>query len=442
MHRASGCRVAATANREFVGASRFGVGKGRTFFVAPHVGQTICQMQLGRSVEVDGVGPSDGTAQLDDGSLRAEDGSVLDFDRDRMTTDRCSTPFFGIPHADNIRELWLRAVVEALEATGKAFPIVWQWPGSAEGAAMLSIDCTTFEMDRVSRLYRVLSMFGCDPAWLVGTPGFALDVYRAFKSWDHEVGMLFVTDDEAGWHEERVKIQNIAVGRATSTPAVLASRPVDGKWKGWTAFYDTAEGAGTRISLAKGGRQPGTSGFLFGTSHPFFPWKRDGTAYLVLEQPYCAYLPGLATPDKAVDHLIEQCHLRSGCFHVGISLEAMDQPAALDALRRAIAMCKQRRMPFLKPQELYKFERARRGLRLFLHNNEFETTMSVASDHAVERLTVLFVGAQNELTVRGRETAMRPVERFGSKMWACELNLEAKVQVDLRLGSGAADKVA
>lgn len=442
MHRSAGCRVAVRANVEFVGAGRFGLGKGRTFFVAPHIGQTVCQMQLGRGVEVDGIGPADGTAQLDDCILRAEDGSVLDFERDRMTTERCNIPFFGVPHADNVREIWIRAVVEALEAAGRPFPIFWHWPGSAEGAAMLTIDCTTFEMDRVTRLHRVLSMFGCDPAWLVGTPGFALDVYRAFKSWDHEVGMLFVTDDESGWHEERLKIQNIAVGRATSNPAVLASRPADGKWKGWTTFYDMAESAGTRISLAKGGRQPGTAGFLFGTCHPFFPLKRDGTPYLVLEQPYCAYLPGIETPDKSVDHLIEQCYLRSGCFHVGISLEAAEKPAALDALRRAIAMCKQRRMQFVKPQDLYKFERTRRGLRVFLHNNEFDTTMSVASDHAVERLTVMFVGAKNELSVRGRETAMRPVERYGAKMWACELNLEAKVQADIRLGDGGQEKAA
>lgn len=429
-----------TIDGKFVGASRRSVGSGRAIFVAPHVGQTVCQMQLGRSVEVDAIGTADGSAWLDDQKLRAEDGIALDFDADRHAVGDGSPPFFDEPHADAVKEVWIRAVVEAIEATGRASYIVWPWPRCAPGVAMLTVECEQFESDAVLRLQRMLTMIGARPAWLVSPPGYSLDVYRQMRAWDHEVGLLFSGDDTVPWSEEHLKVQHMSLGRAASVPTVVTTRPVDGRWRGWTQFYDAAEAAGARLSVSKGGRQPGTVGFAFGTCHPFFPLKRDGSPYLVAEAPYSVFLPGTVTSDGAVDRLLERTLQRWGCLHIVSKPEAADNDAKSATLRRLITLCKQSGMPFMLPQEVYEFERTRRSLRVFRHRHADSGNLVLVAESEIEDLTLLYIGPRAAAEVRGRPVAARPVEKFGTTMWRVDLNLQPKQQVEIRYVLSAADR--
>lgn len=408
--------------------ARIRVGKGRVFVVGPHVGQTWAQMTLGRSVEIDGIGPSDGSARLDDGILRAEDGSVLDFELDRTTAPDGSR-LFGTPYADIVREIWFRAVLEGLEATNTQGIIAWHWPHGSPGTFMVTLDCESFETEPIQRMQRMLSMYGGTAAWIVSQPGYSLDVYRKLRSWEHEIGVLYSTE-EGLWLDDRLKMQHVALARSATIPHLTASRPADGRWQGWKAFYEMCEAGGIRLSVSKGGRQPGTSGFLFGTSHPFFPLKRDGSPYFVAEMAYSITMPGRITPDKACDILVAEALARGGCLHICARPEATLDSVAADSLRRVLALCRQSRMACIRPEELYRFEKGRRQLRIVPRGN----TIHLSSlEHELEGLTLLVSGDPEHLGVRGKASKAKTVERYGMRFRSIELNLEPKQLVEIDL---------
>lgn len=436
----SSARVGLNDKSGGIALSRRTKGRGKAFFFGPHVGQTMCQMQLGRSVEVDGVGASDGSARLDDGVLRAEDGSALDFNLDRERVGEAN--LFATPFADAVKEIWLRLVVEAVESAKKLVAIPWYWPHNAPGAAVLSIECKTYDEVRIKRVQRSLSLIGCRPAWMVGLPGFALDVYRGFRNWDQEVGLLFSIEDGLSWNEERMKIQHVALGRAAASPSMLSARPEDGKWLGWMNFYEMCEGAGARLSLGKGGRQPGTQGFLFGTAHPFFPLKRDGSSYFVAELPYAAFMPGQTHSLQVSETLIERALAVNGCYHAVLHLEDPAYDDAVDATRRLMSICKQKHMEMLKPEDVYRIEKTRRMLRIYPKANLDQGSLTLVADQDIEGLTMLFVGAPMSMTIHGHPANLSSSVRFGTKVQALTLNLEAKTQVDIAVELAESRKAA
>lgn len=431
-HRASSCETVANCG-DWVAISKRKIGKAVAVYVAPHVGQTLRLMQSGKSVECDSIGPSDDSAILDNGILRAEDGTVLDFERDRKTVEGCDTPFFAYAHADAVREMLVRAILFAVDQRGLSVPLVWHWPHNARGTAMLTLDCEEFEREPVNQWHRMLAMFGTPAAWIVGLPGFPLDVYRAMKGWDHELGLLFLTDDQIGWHEEKLKIQFTAMTRLTAHPSLVSARPQNGRWKGWHTFYELCELAGARVSVSKGGRQPGTSGFLFGTSHPFFPARRDGSPCLVTEIPYTTFSPGTVTPVSVAEDILLQTAHRYGCYHIACPVQAISTPEVASAFRRLLSLCKQQRLTFTLPDQVHKFERGRRQVRITQKLLDDEGTLLISSDVPLEGLTILFSGPRIEAGTKNREALVEPVVRYGTHFSAVTINLEAKQQVELRI---------
>jgi hypothetical protein len=276
-------------------------------------------------------------------------------------------------------------------------------------------------------------MFGTPAAWMVGLPGYSLDVYRAMRAWEHEVGLLYVSEENGAWHEEKFKIQFTAVSRLTAQPNLMSSRALDGRWRGWKNFYDICEIGGARVSLCKGGRQPGTSGFLFGTSHPFVPLHRDGSPYLVTEIPYAIFNPGLVTPDPIAEKLAYQTDSRYGCLQIVCKSASIELPEFTASLRRILSICKQQRMEFMIPEQIHRFERGRRQLRVMQKLLDNEGTLLLTSDAPLAGLTVLVNGPRLVAEMRGKEVHVEVVERYGCKFNAVQFNIEAKQQVDLRM---------
>lgn len=427
---AAGVSPIATLEDGAIAVGRRKVGRGATFFVGPHVGQSIATMCLGRSVECDGIGPADGSARLDDGILRAEDGLSLPFE-DRTSIEG-SPPFFGIAYADVLREILIRAIVEAAQSAGTQPVLTWHWPRNLDATALLTIECESYETGPVQKMHRLLSMYGGRAAWLVAPPGYPLDVYRALRSWEHEIGMAF-SSDQTPWHEDKIKIQHVALSRSASVPSLLAVRPSAGAWRGYASFYELAERAGSRLSVSKGGRQAGTAGFLFGTCHPFFPTRRDGAAHLISEQPYTVFMPGQVTPEAVSIAILEHTLARAGCLHVALTPEALSNSDGFSALKRLLSECRQHRAEFLLPEEIYKFERARRSVRIIARTIGEEGQIHVASDSRMEGLTVMFGGPAVHASVNGLATRCRPVERYGATFQTIVMDVESKLTGEIHL---------
>jgi hypothetical protein len=423
---------------EAVGVTRRRVDDGSAYFICAHIGQSVTLMQMGRSVETDGIGPSDGSACLDDGFLRAEDGVALSFREDRQTVDESDCPFFGEPYCDALKDLLARVLFEGIEQSGLAMPLVWHWPNNANAVACISLDCTNYDPAPIDSMTRLLGMSGAKACWLVGLPGYPLDVYRALKARGDEVGLMFQAEDQLGWTEDKMKIQHLSVGRSCVNPNLVSARPSDGRWHGWIQFYGLSEEAGSRLSLSKGGRQPGTSGFLFGTSRPFFPLRKDGTPFLAGELPYCVFRPGASTPEPVSKALLAKTAASFGCYHIVSTPQSADDPTESAALRQLVAQCRHANVQFLLPEQIYRFERKRRQLKLGTRCQSGGSSLILASDTTVEGLTILLPSKGLRAWIKERNLPLTQVRRYGAAFYALTLDLEAKQLVEIQMSSSPA----
>lgn len=400
------------------------------WFFAPDIGRTFGHMLMGRAVETDAVGPGDGSAETDDGILRAEDGMMLSFEEDRQKQDSAAAPVFDQPFADSLRDLWVRCILQACAARGVCPPILWQWPNNAESVATTSIDCDELELELLARAGQALSKFGIKATWMVPTPGFSHEAYRALRKTDHGIGLLFSPEGEE-FCEDQLRIQSLTIARAAGLATPSCLRPVNGQWRGSTHPYLLAEEGGYRAVLSKGGRQAGTAGFLFGTSRPFMPRKRGGRAIRVLEIPYAIFSPGQATPDASVPHLIEQSVKHYGCLHIVHALSCVRDEQFERSAQNLHLLMRQRGIAMLSPQVLIDHEFGRRSI---VAEFEGERGLRLSSEHPLRGLTVLTPGKTGAITIAGVRTEGVPVVRYGQQFTAYSLSMEAKmrqlIQVD------------
>lgn len=412
----------ATTDSGHAAMTQRSAGAGAAFWFGPHIGQTMALMQMGRGVCCDGVGPNDGSAQLIDGRLRAEDGIALDFD-----ADRCPGGWFERAHADIVKEAWLRMLLRALESAGKRPVILWHWPKSADGASTVSVDCDTFEPEYVTLLYRAMANYGAMAAWTVSMPGYPLDTYRTMRKWEHEVALLYVPDD--GVSAERFKTQYVALNRATATTFICSARAVDGGWFGWLEFYEAAESVGCRQSISKGGRQPGTSGFAFGTCHPFYPRRRDGTRIRVAELPYQLFEPGVASPAESIEPVLREAALRHGCAHIAVRVSSAKNETVIGGLAAFATTARSLRLVSMTPEKIALFERARRQMRVSSWGQGPAFGLTLISDTPIEGLTVLIGGPPVALECAGKPVAWQVQQRYGTDFTAFSLDFEPKSQI-------------
>lgn len=398
--------------------------RGRATLLAADLGRSMATMAMGRSVGADGIGPGDGTAVLEDGVLRAEDGLALDFSTDR-DSPLCPPPAFGLAHADALREVWARCVVFACRQVERSPLLAWPWPENAPAAATLSVDCPDMDLGAVTEIVSCLARFGSPSAFLVPSPGLPADAYRQLRKAGHEPAVLVTGRHPSA---DDLRVQHRSVVRMAGLANLPTTRLADGGWHGYTEPYLAAAASQAWLSVAKGGRQPGTSGFLFGTGSPFFAHAFGGERIAVAELPYLAFEPGVVTPLSVMAPLAEQVVAYGGCFHVAASTTAWSHPKAEQGLHALQVVWRQSRLTRLSPGEIYRREVARRALRI----EAGADWLHVSCPDELAGLTLLMGGEGWELDVPGKRYQPGAVARYGTRLTGCVIDLEAKARREVR----------
>ncbi len=396
---------------------------GQAWLVAPHVGQTIAFLQLGQAVETDGSGPEDGSAHWDVGPPRAEYGTRIPFE------DR-TDGVFGIPHADLIKELWIRTVLVAAKSTGKRAAMLWHLPRNANHMGVLTLDCDTTNSTDLFNLNATLLMTNTRATVLTRHGGYGPDVYGWLKRVGHEVGLTFDPNVAGGWHPDRFRMDLSSLMRLASIGPITTARVIGGGWRGWMQPYEIFAHAGTKGVVSKGGTEPGTAGFLFGTCHPFYPVRPDGRALGALEFPHQLFNVGVTSPNEPVESIVNQVAARHGVLHGVTSLSMVHQDAGFSGLKRWISIFKQSQGDFITLEKLQQFERARRQLRI---NVEQQNTLQIESEEPLDGLTVMVQGRDVLGAGLSGRTAPQMVHRYGQDFIAFTLNLGDRRVNDLRL---------
>ncbi len=402
--------------------------RNQCYFVAPHIGQTLAMFGLGSAVESDGVGPADGSAIWDEGTPRAEYGTRIPFE------DRIDQTFL-VPHADIIRELWLRTILTAIAETGKRAVIRWQFPRNATHVGIVTLEGDTNNPSDYFNINANLAMTGTRATVLSQGTSLSADLYGWMRRVGHEVALSYSTTEPGAWHPDRCRIQMTNLTRLASGVAITTVRMTHGAWKGWTQPYEAFAYGGAKAVISKGGTEQGTCGLLFGTCTSFLVHDLEGKPLGIFEMPYQLYNVGAVTPESAVQPIIDAIKIRHGVVHgvTGTSMLHDDSGAA--GMRRWVSLLKQSGADFITVERLMHFDRIRRQLRV---NLDHPGRLSLSTAEAVEGLTLLVQGKELEASGLVGRTSPQYVRRYGQDFIAFTVNLGDRQQAQLKVFSALA----
>lgn len=418
-----GTRVSANQAVPLISAEDGSVGLsklGSAFFLAPHVGRSLGLTLMGKSVENDEIGPDDPSVDWHSGPLRAEMGTRLSF-HDRVEN------LFIEPHADNLRELFLKTVFAAVDVTKKSCAILWHLPNNASHAAVCTIQSDTASNTDLYNLNASLLMQNTRCTILSRLNEHPPEVYNWMRRVGHELGFSYDADDPAGWHPDRYRVQTSALCRLASIPSIAVGKTLQGSWSGLTRPYEMFETGGAKVVLSKGGHFAGTSGFLFGTCHPFVPKHRGGKPFNLIEIPYHLIDVPEVTGIHACENLLAAVWARHGVLHGIASTSVARTDAGLAGLRRWIALAKQSGAEMLTAEQLGSFERARRSVRSQIESG---AVLSLSSDLGLDGLTILISGSGFSGSGLIGRSAPQQVTRYGRDFMAFNVSLPER-----RIGS-------
>ena len=140
-------------------------GKGRAVLLAPDLIFSILHVQQGVPVFQDGKPAPDGSAPIDDGELKAEDGLVLDWRRDRTPMQPDGVPAFLEPISDELREIILRSVFHLAHQQGVALPVLWYWPRGLKAVGHISHDTDGNDPQKAIALLEVMNRCKVKSTW-------------------------------------------------------------------------------------------------------------------------------------------------------------------------------------------------------------------------------------------------------------------------------------
>ncbi|MFC5402763.1 hypothetical protein [Cohnella soli] len=264
------------------------VGRGRMERWAIDVPYTVVGLQQGTEpVLRDGIPAPDGSADVDEGILKADDGIELDWELDRLRTE-AGSPYFAYPYADMWKDAMVGHLVRCAYSQGLSLPFLGFWPASAEHIAMISHDSDLNEDEHAVSTLEALDECGIQSTWCLIDPGYSPDVHARVAQAGHELAFHYNALEEDGgeWSEEAFSRQLRAIVQVTGHPNIVSNKNHYTRLEGWGELFRWCERHSIRVDQTRGPSKRGNVGFPFGTCRPYRPvaWADEkNRIYDVLE---------------------------------------------------------------------------------------------------------------------------------------------------------------
>ncbi|MGG1513784.1 hypothetical protein ABE504_00115 [Paenibacillus oryzisoli] len=370
----------------------FTIGQGSLRRWAVNIPLTIVQMQQGTGpVLDDGVPAADGSANVNEDILKADDRIALDWQIDRVETET-GIPFFPWPYADYWREALIRHVVQCALDTGLTLPFTGYWPEGVERVAMISHDSDGNQDSHALTALKLLEECGLQTTWCMLEPGYSADVYAQAKQAGHELAFHYnaLEKDGGAWGEAAFARQFGWLKQAIGAERVATNKNHYTRVEGWGELFRWLERSGIQSDQTRGPSKKGNVGFLFGTCHPYFPialFDEQNRLYDVVEI-------GFLTQDLDLGHLADRTVIRPFLEQVrevdGVAhflfhqVHIHTREEVRDVIRLLVAEARGMGFTFWLSKEIQDWTRARRGVRITAC--EDDGTVWVEAAEAVEGL--------------------------------------------------------
>jgi len=353
----------------------FRVGHGKIIRWNVNIPETIVHMQQGSAPVVeDGIPAADGSGNLDEGILKADDRCELDWHLDRSVTET-GMPYFAKPYADMWREALIGQVLREAAARGLTLPFIDYWPQGVGQIATISHDSDFNIEESAEATLNLLKECGIRSTWCMIEPGYQAPMYERIERDGHELAFHYnALDKEDGvWSREEFERQ-LAFIRTSTKSAIRTNKNHYTRFEGWGELFEWCEANGITADQTRGPSKKGNVGFLFGTCHPYHPiaWAdARNRIYNVLEIGFLTQdleHPSLADVSIIAPFLAEAKRVRGIAHFLFHQLHILQQPKVADAFRQVVRQAKAQGFTFWTSEEIVRWEKARRAADLNIND--------------------------------------------------------------------------
>lgn len=386
------------------------VGQGAAVAIGPNISASVLHIQLGHSIERDGEPAPDGTAPIDDGILKTDDGVVLDwtFDRVQSMPDDpvidCpgkddaypdgDTPWFGYPVADELRAILLNAIHWAAAASGQLLPSVAAWPRELPAVGMISHDSDGNLDAGAQTTLRTLEAAEIDSTWChmwgpTYPTTYESSTFPAIMRAGHEIALHYnaVTHDGGTWGRDHLATQAEFVRKEAGIDQFISNKNHYLRWEGKVDYFHWLVDEGIAADQCKGPSKKGNVGYPHGSTQPWFPLDTTQDSMIdVLEIPLQFQDLWLTTPAYMKDQTIQQAIRHHGVAHfLYHQVHIHNRPEVREALLQTVKAGREHGLEWWTSARINDWQRQRRGLSLVLRGER----LIVTSAYALSGVTIL-----------------------------------------------------
>ena len=396
--------------------NRFGAG--RALLLSPDLLFSIVHIQQGLRVLQDGKPAPDGSAPLNDGLLKAEDGLVLDWQRDRTPTPPDAGPLFMEPISDELREVIVRSLFHLASQQAITLPVLWYWPRSLKAVAHMSHDSDGNEPQKAVALLEVMNRCKLKSTWCVLYPGgYPAEFYRTLTKQDFEIALHYdamTGGEHTSWSKDNFLFQHRWLVKEAGLKHINANKNHYTRWEGRLDFLRWCEEAGIGSDETRGPSKKGTIGFPLGGSQPYFPLddEADSPRFLkVLEVNLLTQDLVVTCPPEYGKQLLDSALRHHGVAHFLFHPAHILKPGVADVLAGLVDYGRARELEWWTNRQICQWETARRGV---------EARFDSASTFTLQAATAL---PQATLLVLRSQPETRPIALNGQRAHATRWTL-------------------
>lgn len=368
------------------------IGKGRLIHVTIDVPDTIVRLQQGVGpVTQDRPSAPDGSAATEDGILKADDTTTLDWIEDRATTST-GQPYFPLAHADRWRQ-WLVGEIVALVAP-RVIIRPAAWPNGAPAVFHLSLDSDDNDPEHAETALKLLADVDLKATWCELEGGYGPEIEQRVNYAGHDVGLHYNARPEEGgeWSDAAFVRQLARHNKTAPTPAVSNKNHYT-RFEGWDELFRWCDDGGIRIDSTRGPSKMGNRGFLFGTCFPFRPARYEPNSgehrvyELCFQSADIDFEPDRWGDSSIIGALVDEVIAVGGCLHLLNHqrwLHKMEPVRA--AFRLALATARSRGLPTMTARQIADWIDSIRAVQISVSGNEV-VAANLPADAVLEVLT-------------------------------------------------------
>ncbi|MCS6860859.1 MAG: hypothetical protein NZT92_11140 [Abditibacteriales bacterium] len=417
--------------------NRFGAG--RAVLLAPDLLFSIVHIQQGLPVLSDGKPSPDGSAPLNDGMLKAEDGLVLDWERDRTPMDADGTPTFLEPISDELRAIVLRSVFYLAREQGIPLPMLWYYPRDLKALGHISHDTDGNSPEQAWALLDVVNDCGIKSTWCTLYPGgYPPEFYRALKEQAFEIALHYDAMSggrETSWSKQNLLFQHRWLRKEAGIAHITSNKNHYTRWEGRLDFLRWCEAAGINVDQTRGPSKKGDIGFPLGGAQPYFPLddERERPRFLhVLEINMLTQDLVITCPPDYGRQLLDAAARHYGVAHFLFHPAHVLKEGVADAIRHLVAYGREQGVEWWTSEQIYQWEMLRRGVQATF---DADGTLTLRAPRTVPDATLLFLRPQRKrLTVRvdGRAVRGQRWRVYGFDFDQVTLDIGSKVELRIQ----------